>query len=274
MGPHSVVKLRRSRHFEREVGFCRRSAMNGPAFRRLLGVLAAVNVRRLLDVLAAVNVRRLLGVLAVLIVGAFSPWRAVAEFGPGKLYVVTYPAEPQFGPQRIYEVDGGTGAVSIFATLPTATFGVSGITFTPDGSRLLASDYKSNSILAFDTTGAYTVAYSGAAYGFSFPHSRDGLAYGPDDSLHAVALFTGGYAIGKIPADGGPVQKFGKFGPGLQGSGFMDVAPDGSIYYLCFASPEAGLNLSGILAWTDRLPSTMGPWVPWPSIRAATCTLQ
>lgn len=168
---------------------------------------------------------------------------AVADFTPGALYVSARGHDcgsvfPPSNPDRIYEFIPATGAWNVFAELPKGPSpmgghcGISGLTFTPDGSHLRASFQGSSSILELDGGGNWTVALNNAN-GITSPFGSNNLAYDPSGSLFVVNA--GGTSsttnIMKFAGGAGTGTVFAAGAQGVISGGPIAAGPDGSIYY-------------------------------------------
>ena len=97
---------------------------------------------------------------ASLMLAAIGIRPAAAEFVPGRIYVsgVSTLCDPQvpMGPgDRIFEFDPVTRETRTFAFLPDENcLGSSGVTFTPDGSRLRISNYTAGMAMSIMAWGA------------------------------------------------------------------------------------------------------------------------
>ena len=87
-----------------------------------------------------------------------------AQFVPGHVFAVQAPGKScklpaEFGSDRIWEIDPETGEATLFVQIPPEMCGfLTGLAFTPDGTRLRASSWLRNEILEFDSDGNMTIA--------------------------------------------------------------------------------------------------------------------
>lgn len=151
---------------------------------------------------------------------------------PGRLYTSATPHPNCFGDNpndRIYEFDPATGQSRIFAEFSEDLCGlVSGLSFTPDGTRLRASAFWHNAIVAIDGDANMEVALD-ADDGIRGPGGSNNLAYDIAGNFF-VANFSAPNIM-RYPADGGPGTVFADLADGVTASGPIDDAPDGGLYY-------------------------------------------
>lgn len=165
---------------------------------------------------------------------------AVAEFIPGRLYIADPAIENCWGlypndRDLIWEVDPATGASRIFAQVVWPSCGVlSGLAFTPDGSRLRASNFLHSQILEFDGDGNYSVALD-SRDGVVGPFGSNNLAYDPAGNFFVVTSWPN---IMRFPAGGGPGSVFAGPAQGVSGLNAIAAGPGGEIYYLKSGSPN------------------------------------
>lgn len=176
---------------------------------------------------------------------ALAPSIALADFVAGRIYVSSSsgPCDKDLWPnQRIWEFDPATNQSRIFAELPEGDCGfMTGLTFTPDGSRLRASMYSPSAILEFDSDGNITTAL-GPSDGVFGPLGGNNIAYDADENFYVL----GGLRILRFPAAGGPGELFADNSSGIGGNGPIALAPDGALYY-------ANANEHEILRFTSPL---------------------
>ncbi len=90
--------------------------------------------------------------------------RASGQFVPGHVFVgksagKLCASQEIYGHDTIWELDPQTGEASLFVQIPEEMCGfLTGLAFTPDGTRLRASSWLRNWILEFDSEGNITVA--------------------------------------------------------------------------------------------------------------------
>lgn len=168
-----------------------------------------------------------------------------ADFIPGRIYIparaqgaCTFPGAPY---ERLYEFDPLTGQHRIFLEFayPPCS-GMNGMTFTPDGTKLRASIGVLSQIDEIDGNGVITTALN-AGNGIAGPGGTNNVAYDKFGNFFVVNNLT--HNMMKYPAGGGPGVQFAGIlpnGQGIQGTGAIDDAPDGGIYY----APTGGEILS------------------------------
>jgi sugar lactone lactonase YvrE len=170
---------------------------------------------------------RLATIFSCALPGVFA---AQADFVAGRIYVSASSGpcdEPEANP-RIWEFDPATGNSRVFAELPDdghCGF-ITGLTFTPDGSRLRASVYNPSAILEFDSDGNFTTAL-GPPDGVFGPLGGNNIAYDRDDNFYVL----GGLRILRFPAEGGPGEIYGDNPNGIIGPGPIALAPNGNLFY-------------------------------------------
>ncbi|HEY3245559.1 MAG TPA: hypothetical protein VGM03_19625, partial [Phycisphaerae bacterium] len=146
---------------------------------------------------------------------------------PGHLYIASAPPAPCGHPDgfndRIYDVDPVTGLWQIFTIIPNGLCGIiSGLAFTPDGTRLRTANYWTSQILEIDGDGNVT-AVLGPPQGIAGPDGNNGLAYDA-----AGDFFVANSAeILDFPAAGGTAIVFAS--PVLAPSS-LAFAPNGDLY--------------------------------------------
>ena len=128
------------------------------------------------------------------------------EFVPGHIFVSHIPnifcAKPPEiePPDRILEIDPETGEFSLFVELPECKH-MTGLTFTPDGTRLRASALVTSEILEFDPDGKFTVVLD-ADDGISGPGGTNNITYDGEGNFYVVNA--GSNTLMRFPPDGGP----------------------------------------------------------------------
>lgn len=154
---------------------------------------------------------------------------AQADFIAGRIYVSASSgpcAEPEPNP-RIWEYDPATGESRVFAELPDSFCGfMTGLTFTPDGSRLRASVYHQSAIVEFDSAGTMSVAL-GPGDGISGPLGGNNLGYDQEENFYVA----GGRRIVRYPAEGGPGELYADISDGVRGDGPIALGPNGDLFY-------------------------------------------
>jgi len=160
---------------------------------------------------------------------------AYAEFTPGHVFV-SYAAAKFCGEagtnwDQIWEIDPETGESSLFVELSGEDCGyVSGLAFTPHGSRLRVSLAIKNQIVEFDSEGHMTVLYD-STDGISGPFGFNNLAYDRQQPPNFYVLNAGTGRILRFPPDGSPPTVFADSSDGILGSGSIAFAADGDLYF-------------------------------------------
>jgi len=159
---------------------------------------------------------------------------ARAQFVPGHIFVTDVPhdgcIDPKFGSDRIWEIDPLTGDISVFVQLSFEQCGaLTGLVFTPDGTRLRAAAAATSRILEFDSQGNFTVVLD-SDDGISGPAGGNNVAYDAQGNFYVVN--TGSRTLMRFPAEGGPGTVLADFYDGIRHWAAMAVALDGDVY-LC-----------------------------------------
>ena len=155
---------------------------------------------------------------------------ALADFVPGRLYVSGTAGPCEKGPnQAVFEFDPVTRESRMFAQLPEAFCGfMTGLAFTPDGSRLRASVYDSSSIVEIDGNGNISVAYD-FTDGLRGPYGNNNLLYDDDGDFYVVNSEADN--ILRFPQDTGPPEIFATGADGVIFAGPLARAGNNDIYY-------------------------------------------
>jgi hypothetical protein len=149
----------------------------------------------------------------------------LAEFVPGRVYVAYGRREPCGPAPRILEFDPSTGSSREFYVGSNECFrGIGGLTFTPDGQGLRASDGYFNRILEIDGDASSRVVLD-AGDGINLPGSSRGLEFGSAGDFFVVNY--GSRQILRFPAGGASGEVFASV-PDL---GPIAAGPFGSLYY-------------------------------------------
>src|SRR5262245_22057296 len=160
--------------------------------------------------------RRFICFASLTLAGVGAP-RAAGEFVPGRVYVsgVSTLCDPQvpMGPgDAIFEFDPVTRTSRTFAFLPDEyCLGSSGVTFTPDGSRLRVSNDEAGAIFEVDGDGNVEIALPNVGSS----QAGNNIAYDPSGNFY----FVDGLHILRFPAAGGPPEVFADFQDGVLGDG-------------------------------------------------------
>ncbi|MBI5866592.1 MAG: hypothetical protein HZB38_19165 [Planctomycetes bacterium] len=155
---------------------------------------------------------------------------AFADFIPGRLYVSGSAGPCDEGPnQAVFEFDPVTRESRMFAQLPEEICGfMTGLAFTPDGSRLRASVWDSSSIVEIDGDGSISVAYDHTD-GLAGPYGSNNLLYDDDGDLYVVN--SGADTILRFPQDAGPPEVFATGADGVIFAGPLARAGNNQVYY-------------------------------------------
>lgn len=151
-----------------------------------------------------------------------------AEFTPGHVFVAVSPGDFCFsGPSRIYEVDPQTGEVTLFSEIPAHPGPCpywTGLTFTPDGSRLRAASLLWDSIVEFDSDGTMTTLY--APVDSSCGHNP--MTYDAEGNFYVIV--SGSSILLRYPAGGGGPTVLADFNDGIRFCTSIAFAADGDLY--------------------------------------------
>ena len=154
-----------------------------------------------------------------------------AQFVPGHIFVAQTDDERCIGAgrDRIWEIDPTTGEFTLFAQLFGNECGeMSGLTFTPDGTHLRASQFSPSRIVEFDSEGNFTTVLD-ESDGIFLPGGSNNIAYDAAGNFYVLNGF--GAPIRRFPADGGPGTIFADREDGVVWSGAIAFAADGDLYY-------------------------------------------
>ncbi len=168
---------------------------------------------------------------------------ARGEFVPGHVFAAQAARklcleQEEFGGDRIWEIDPATGEATLFAAIPEELCGfLTGLAFTPDGSRLRASSLLRYEILEFDSEGNMTVALD-ITDGIACPWGLNNLAYDAEGNFYVLNKCT--QNILRFPPDGGPPTVFADAKDGIATRGAIAFAADGDLY---FTTGLDGFNL-------------------------------
>jgi len=167
-----------------------------------------------------------------LILGSGSEVRA--QFKCGHVFVAESSFKlcqntPQSGPDRIWDLDPKTGEATLFAVLPPGMCGfLTGLAFTPDGTRLRASSWLRSEILEFDPDGNVTTVL-GISDGIACPWGFNNLAYDAEGNFYVANQCTRN--ILRFPVDGGPATVFADAADGIGSLESIAFAADGDLYF-------------------------------------------
>jgi hypothetical protein len=174
-------------------------------------------------------------VLVWLIGGALP--RENTGFVHGHIFVAVTEAEAcDFGGREwIVEIDPDTGIWSVFADSDDGLCVVSGLRFTPDGSRLLAANaghlLPSNDggwIQAFNPDGTSEVILD-ASDGLNRPFGGNCVAFDSGGDLYVVSAQNN--RILRFPRDGSPAVVFADVSDGINGRGALEFSPFADLFY-------------------------------------------
>jgi len=169
--------------------------------------------------------------------GASSALRGDGGFERGHVFVaVSEPESCDFGGREwIVEVDPDTGAWSVFADSDDGLCVVSGLRFTPDGTRLLAANaghllksFDGGWIRAFRPDGTSEVLLD-ESDGLSRPYGSNCIAFDSIGDFYVVNSLA--HTILRFPRDGGPANVFADRFEGIFDRGAIDFAPNGDLFY-------------------------------------------
>ncbi len=155
---------------------------------------------------------------------------ARAQFVPGHVFVAEAAGkicmdQAVYGGDRIWEIDPATGETTLFVAIPEELCGfLTGLAFTPDGTRLRASSFMRDEILEFDSEGNMTVALD-STDGIACPWGLNNLAYDEAGNFYVVNQCTRN--ILRFPVDGGAPTVFID---GVGSPGSIGFAADGDLY--------------------------------------------
>lgn len=170
---------------------------------------------------------------AFVLAGLLGVQTAAADFVPGRLYISAPVIEgchsPIPGHDLIYEFDPQTGGYSVFATIPDELCEISGLAFTPDGSKLRISSFYSSSILELDGNGGITKVL-GPQNGIAGPYGSNNIGY--DTAGNFYVGNNGPNTILKFAPGATTGQVLATQAQGIYGWGALDIAPDGDVYYI------------------------------------------
>ncbi len=176
------------------------------------------------------------------------PAQGQNQFRPGDIYVADFGEKACQGPldqypgDRIWRVDPDSGAVSLFAALDGPDCGgVTGLVFTPDGTRLRVAQYFNSRILEFDADGNFSVLYD-SSDGIVLPLSDKCMTYDAAGNFYVsvwrkILRFAPGSATAEVYASF-PTD------PLITHSGPLTVDLAGRLYY---GSVPGGATPSRIL---------------------------
>ena len=169
----------------------------------------------------------LAGTLAALVFAG----SARGQFVPGHVFAAELPGKvcklaKGFGSDRIWEIDPQTGEASLFVEIPPEMCGfMTGLAFTPDGTRLRGASFLRNEILEFDSEGNMTIVLD-LSDGIAAPWGFNGLAYDANGNFY-VGQRAGN--ILRFPSDGGPATVFADV-LDCGGPEAIALAADGDLY--------------------------------------------
>ncbi len=156
-----------------------------------------------------------------------------AEFIPGHVFAAQSAAsqctkQEKLGGDRIWEIDPQTGQATVFVQIPEEMCGfLTGLVFTPDGSRLRASMWLRGEIVEFDSEGNMTIALD-VTDGIACPWGFNNLAHDAEGNFYVAHQCPEN--ILRFPADGGPPTVFADAADGVDQVEAIAFAPDGDLY--------------------------------------------
>ena len=175
---------------------------------------------------------------AVLCINLFLVNSVHAQFVPGHIFVAQSDDDACIGAgrDRIWEIDPTTGDFTLFAQLfGDECAGMSGLTFTPDGTHLRASQFSLSRIVEFDSEGNFTTVLD-ESDGIFLPGGSNNIAYDAAGNFYVLNGF--GAPILRFPEDGGPGTIFADREDGVVGGGAIAFAADGDLYYAGFEEDQ------------------------------------
>lgn len=158
---------------------------------------------------------------------------ARGQFVPGHVFVAESTGklcqnQEIYGHDRIWEMDPQTGEATLFVQIPEEMCGfLTGLAFTPDGSRLRASSFMQSWILEFDSQGNMTIALD-VSDGIACPWGFNNLAYDADGNFYVANQCTRN--ILRFPSGGGPPTVFADAADGVDDLEAIAFAADGDLY--------------------------------------------
>lgn len=159
---------------------------------------------------------------------------ARGQFAPGHVFVAESAGkncmqQDIYGPDRIWEINPETGEVSLFVQIPPEMCGfLTGLAFTPDGTRLRASSSMQSWILEFDSEGNITIALD-SSDGIVGPWGFNNLAFDAEGNFYVV---NSNRKILRFPSDGGAPIVFADESDGMGFSGgAIAISADGDLYF-------------------------------------------
>ena len=166
-------------------------------------------------------------VLATTTRAQFVPGHVFAAQSAGKLCKM----DATYGSDRIWEINPDTGEATLFAELPVEMCGfLTGLAFTPDGTRLRAASLLRSWILEFDSEGNVSIVLD-SSDGIACPWGFNNLAYDAEGNFYVGNCTRD---ILRFPADGGPATVFADAADGVAGDGAggaIAFAADGDLYF-------------------------------------------
>jgi len=195
-------------------------------------------------------------VLASTVRGQFVPGHVFAAQSTGKMCQI--PAD--YGDDRIWEIDPETGEATLFVEISDEMCGfLTGLAFTPDGTRLRASSCLRSEILEFDSEGNMSVALD-SSDGIACPWGFNNLAY---DAAGNFYVLVSTHSILRFPADGGLATVFADQADGLDDDGAIAFAADGDLYFTNDAFDGIGMlgriTPDGNVSVFDTFPGIVRP---------------
>lgn len=166
----------------------------------------------------------------------------LGQFVPGHVFVSVISGEGCFNGDfnGILEIDPTTGEVNVFADIDDGLCDVTGLTFTPNGDRLLAMNYGAwfegdlGNIQSFAANGTSTILLD-ESDGLAGPSGFNGIAYDREGNLYVV---TGDNEFIMRYAPDGTSEVFADAQDGVVFQGSIAIAPNGDVFFCSHRTDE------------------------------------